>query len=68
MTGPLDCLDELPLVLGAGPGNPLGNNFPLFGDKSGKSLLVLKINVNIFAVTEATRAPFLDLLILFCHG
>lgn len=67
MPGPLDRLDELPLMLRAGPGNALGDNLPLLGNEAAESLLILVINVDFLTVTETACAPFFELLILFCH-
>ena len=60
-------LYELPLVPCTRTGDPLGNNFSLFGDESAQSLLIFVIDVDFLIVAETTGPAFLNFLVLFCH-
>jgi hypothetical protein len=67
MSGALDCDDKLPLVLGAGSRDPLGNDLPLLVHAPAKPFLILVVNVNVFAVAEPA-CPLLPLLLFFPLG
>lgn len=64
MSGTFDRDDKLPLVFGAGSGDPLRNDFSLLVHAPLKAFLILVINVNIFAVAK-TACPLLPLLLFF---
>ena len=63
MAGTLDRNDELSLVTRACAGDSLGDDLALFVHAPLKSLLILIINVHIFAVAESARS-FLPLLLV----
>lgn len=67
MTSASDRLHELTLVPCARSRYPLRDDFTLFRDEAAEPFLVLIINVDFLALTEAARSPFLNLLFLFCH-
>lgn len=67
MSGPLDGLNKLPLMLGTGPGDSFGNDPALFGDKALQSLLVLVIDVVFFVFTESAGSFLPNLLCSLKH-
>ena len=58
MACPLDRRHEHPLMLGAGPGDPLWNNPALFRDETLKFLFGLIIHIIFLVVAEAAGALF----------
>ena len=66
---PLDGLDELALVFGAGARDALGDDLPLLAHEPLELLLVLVVDVDFLGVAEAAR-PFLagGLVVAFAAG
>lgn len=64
MPCPLDSNHKLPLVTGTGPGDSLWYDLALFVHATLEALLILVIDIDIFAVTKPARA-LLPLLLVF---
>jgi len=56
MTRSFDGPDQLPLMFCTGSGNPFGNDFALFRDKTIQFLLILVVDINLLRVAETAGA------------
>jgi hypothetical protein len=54
MASPLNCGGQLPLMLGAGTGHALGQNFPLFGNQLLQAIGIFIIDVLNLVHTKGT--------------
>ncbi len=56
MAGPLDRLDQDPLVPGAGSGDPLGDDPSLLGNEPLQPFIVIVFDVHFIALAESADA------------